>query len=75
MKQASLQIFNPPAGTEFGATAPGDVVARMLATLRCWHQRSVQRDRLARLAHYRLDDIGLTEAQRRAEISKPFWRA
>lgn len=35
-----------------------------------------QRNRrhLAQLSDYLLADIGLTEAQRQAEISKPFWK-
>ena len=45
------------------------------ATLRLWNQRSLQRRRLATLSAHELDDIGMTEAERFAESSKPFWRA
>jgi len=65
----------PPAGESSAAAAIDRSITRLAATLRRWHQRSEQRRQLAGLAIHQLDDIGITEAQRLAEISKPFWRA
>lgn len=50
-------------------------IAKVAATLRRWQQRSAQRRQLAGLSIRYLDDAGITEAERLAEISKPFWRA
>ena len=41
--------------------------------LRTWRQRYQSRARLARLASHQLDDIGITEAEREAEVAKYFW--
>ena len=64
----------PPAGESSAAAAIGRSIARLDATLRRWHQRSEQRRQLAGLSIRHLDDIGINEAERQAEISKPFWR-
>lgn len=40
-----------------------------------WQKRRQFRQELRRMPDYLLHDIGLTEAQARDEISKPFWRA
>jgi len=39
-----------------------------------WYRNFTTRRVLARMDFERLPDIGLTEAQRASEISKPFWR-
>ena len=51
------------------------VLFRVLETLQAWHDRSVQRDQLARLSEYQLHDIGLSRSMIHNEIEKPFWRA
>ena len=65
----------PPAGESSVVETIDKSIARAAATLRRWHQRSEQRRQLAGLSAHYLDDIGITEAERQAEISKPFWRA
>lgn len=47
---------------------------RMLASVLQWQRRIVSRRQLARLDARLLADAGISEAQRHAELSKPFWR-
>jgi uncharacterized protein YjiS (DUF1127 family) len=47
---------------------------RMFSTLMLWQRRIVSRGQLARLDARLLADAGISEAQRQAELSKPFWR-
>ncbi len=47
---------------------------RILATLFVWQRRILSRQQLARLDARLLADAGISEAQRQAELSKPFWR-
>lgn len=47
---------------------------RMFSTLMLWQRRVVSRRQLARLDARLLADAGISEAQRHAELSKPFWR-
>ncbi|MHA6491676.1 DUF1127 domain-containing protein [Pseudomonas borbori] len=47
---------------------------RVAATLLQWQRRLVSRRQLARLDARLLADAGISEAQRHAELSKPFWR-
>lgn len=46
----------------------------ILATLLLWQRRIVSRRQLARLDPRLLADAGISESQRYAELSKPFWR-
>jgi len=64
-----------PADKPSAADAIDKSIARVAAILRRWNQRSEQRRQLAGLSIRKLDDIGITEAERLAEVSKPFWRA
>lgn len=45
------------------------------ATLVLWLQRSRTRRQLSHMPDYLLKDIGLNEADRFQEISKPFWQS
>ncbi len=47
---------------------------RVFSTLMLWQRRIVSRGQLARLDARLLADAGISEAQRQAELSKPFWR-
>jgi len=47
---------------------------RLIAALLLWQRRIVSRRQLARLDARLLADAGISEAQRHAELSKPFWR-
>jgi uncharacterized protein YjiS (DUF1127 family) len=47
---------------------------RMLAAAQQWQRRIISRRQLARLDARLLADAGISEAQRHAELSKPFWR-
>jgi uncharacterized protein YjiS (DUF1127 family) len=46
----------------------------LLGTLILWQRRLSTRRALAGLETAQLEDIGLTEAERRAECAKPFWK-
>jgi uncharacterized protein YjiS (DUF1127 family) len=56
----------------FGTSSPG--FAQWRGALREWRQRDRDRAELARLSEAELHDIGVTSAERWAEINKPFWR-
>lgn len=76
MKQSTyFPAIYRPADKPSTADAIDMALAMATATLRRWRQRSEQRRQLTRLSIRQLDDIGITEAERLAEISKPFWRA
>lgn len=47
---------------------------RAIAALTLWQRRIVSRRQLARLDARLLADAGISESQRYAELSKPFWR-
>lgn len=47
---------------------------RVLSNLLLWQRRMSSRHQLARLDPRLLADAGISEAQRFAELSKPFWR-
>nr|WP_298165424.1 DUF1127 domain-containing protein [uncultured Pseudomonas sp.] len=47
---------------------------RLLAALQQWRHNARSRRQLAKLDAYLLSDAGITESDRLAEISKPFWR-
>ncbi len=42
--------------------------------LQSWRRRARERDELARMSDGGLHDIGVTSAERCAEINKPCWR-
>ena len=52
-----------------------ELIPTFQQTLRTWHQRSISRSHLSQASPRILADIGISEAQRDAEVSKPFWRA
>lgn len=54
--------------------AKASLPLRILATLVVWQRRILSRQQLARLDARLLADAGISEAQRQAELSKPFWR-
>lgn len=56
------------------ATVTGNLPLRIVATLLTWQRRLISRRQLARLDARLLADAGISEAQRHAELSKPFWR-
>jgi uncharacterized protein YjiS (DUF1127 family) len=56
----------------FGTSSPG--FAQWRGARREWRQRDRDRAELARLSEGELHDIGVTSAERWAEINKPFWR-
>ena len=55
-------------------TAQTSLPLRLLANLMLWQRRIASRHQLARLDARLLADAGISEAQRYAELSKPFWR-
>jgi uncharacterized protein YjiS (DUF1127 family) len=56
------------------SNATSGLPLRMVAALLIWQRRMVSRRQLARLDARLLADAGISEAQRHAELSKPFWR-
>ncbi|MES2819172.1 MAG: DUF1127 domain-containing protein [Pseudomonadota bacterium] len=66
------------SGLYFGnieaTTAPASLPLRVIANLMVWQRRIASRHQLARLDTRLLADAGISEAQRYAELSKPFWR-
>jgi uncharacterized protein YjiS (DUF1127 family) len=48
--------------------------ARWRGGLQEWRRRDRDRVQLARMSEAELHDIGVTSAERWAEINKPFWR-
>ena len=62
-----------PAGRVRGP-APGRPLARVIATLREWHRRRRDREKLATFDDRILSDIGLTRAEAEFLSHKPFWR-
>ncbi len=64
-------MFQPGAGQ---STPAGARPLRLLANLSLWQRRRRSRRQLARLDARLLADAGISEAQRRAELRKPFWR-
>ena len=59
------------------AARPAEVspLARIRGTLRLWRQRSIERSMLASMTQRDIADMGMTEADVRYEMEKPFWRA
>jgi uncharacterized protein YjiS (DUF1127 family) len=49
-------------------------LARALARVWLWHERTRQRAQLARLDDSLLRDIGVSRDAAEAECAKPFWR-
>ena len=47
---------------------------RWRGAMRLWRRRDRERDQLARMSEAELHDIGVTPAERWAEINKPCWR-
>ncbi len=47
----------------------------ILGTLRLWRQRTMERAMLAHMTQRDIADMGMSEADVRYEIDKPFWRA
>ncbi|KRW60866.1 DUF1127 domain-containing protein [Pseudomonas sp. TTU2014-080ASC] len=47
---------------------------RIFSAIVQWRRRAISRRQLAHLDARLLADAGITEAQRQAELSKPFWR-
>jgi uncharacterized protein YjiS (DUF1127 family) len=56
----------------FGTPSWG--LAGWRGALQEWRRRDRDRVELARLSEAELHDIGVTSAERWAEINKPFWR-
>jgi uncharacterized protein YjiS (DUF1127 family) len=56
-----------PAGTS--------ALSRLLGTMRLWRQRTLERAMLAHMSQRDIADMGMSEADVRYEIDKPFWRA
>jgi len=66
----SSDLFFDHSQSQSASTLP----LRMLASVLQWQRRIVSRRQLARLDARLLADAGISEAQRQAELSKPFWR-
>ncbi len=72
MNAAIVHAAPRTGGTTYSDLSLG---ARVLRTLRTWHQRRSDRAHLAELDARLLADAGLTPRQAAIESGKPFWRA
>jgi uncharacterized protein YjiS (DUF1127 family) len=61
-----------PFAIAFGTTL--GALSNLASLGAVWHRRIHTRRALARMDRHLLSDIGLTEADVRAEAEKPFWR-
>jgi len=52
----------------------GGVFGVVVDTLMTWQERVIMRHQLAGLPDDLLNDMGITDAERDREASKPFWR-
>jgi uncharacterized protein YjiS (DUF1127 family) len=75
MKQSIYTNYHPYGGEIAVSAAIQAFFATATMALRTWNQRIKQRNALTELNTRLLADIGISEAQRLAEISKPIWRA
>ncbi|MEM7171766.1 MAG: DUF1127 domain-containing protein [Pseudomonadota bacterium] len=50
------------------------LVAAVFRTLLTWQERASQRHHLAQLDERYLEDMGISAAERSAEVRKPFWK-
>lgn len=57
-----------------GFAPVASLLVRAMETLRLWHRRARERQRLADLSLYELQDFGASTADRFNELAKPFWR-
>jgi uncharacterized protein YjiS (DUF1127 family) len=74
MKLTIFTYCHPFSGEIAVSTAIHEFFGRAAAIPNCWRQRIKQRNALTELNTRLLADIGISEVQRLAEISKPFWR-
>ncbi|WP_417614499.1 DUF1127 domain-containing protein [Oceanisphaera sp.] len=65
------QVQYPTRSRLGGVTQPASLRAKLVL----WLQRSRTRRQLAQMPDYLLKDIGLNEADRYQEVSKPFWQS
>jgi uncharacterized protein YjiS (DUF1127 family) len=73
MKQATYTFYELPVVQD---SFPGTVkhsLAKAFNILPTWYRRKVDRIRLAELSPDLRLDAGMTEAQWRNEVTKPFW--
>lgn len=66
--------MNTTIQSSIQTTARPVAKAGFLSTLGTWLRRSRTRRELAQLPPYLLKDIGINEADRYQEVSKPFWQ-
>jgi uncharacterized protein YjiS (DUF1127 family) len=62
------------SGSGVREPAPGRPLARIITSLREWHRRSRDREKIATFDDRMLSDIGLTRAEAEFLSHKPFWR-
>lgn len=74
MKQTIYTNYHPYTGEIAVPAAIRAFFARAAMALYTWNQRVKQRSALSQLSSRLLEDAGVSEAQRFAEINKFFWR-
>ncbi len=75
MKQNSYTFYHPYSGEIALSASIHAFFSRAAMIPRTWNRRIEQRNALAKLSSHLLADTGISEAQRLAEVNKPFWRA
>ena len=74
MKQTIYTNYHPYIGETAVSAAINAFFASAAMAPRTWNQRVKQRNALSQLSSRLLEDAGVSEAQRFAEINKFFWR-
>ena len=74
MKQTLYTNHHPYIGEITVSAEIHTFFARVAMALSTWDQRVEQRNALSQLSPRLLEDIGVSKAQRLAEINKRFWR-
>jgi uncharacterized protein YjiS (DUF1127 family) len=86
ISQENVMVTISKIGPASAASLPGGrygwrpglarrLVFGLLRFLVVWQRRVADRETLAAMDESRLRDLGLTSAEVRREIAKPFWRA
>lgn len=73
MRHRSSSLHPLITGTDARHLGRG-LLDRLVAVMRTWQQRTIQRIDLSELDDHLISDIGLTRGQVAREASKPFWR-
>jgi len=69
---ATARIFDDYAADSWNRTT--QAVLKVVRALCTWQRRANERQRLARMNHHDLLDMGITRIQANSEAARPFWQ-